>query len=119
MIAPPAARWNEAKAQVRAILIRLAELRSAPISYSALTAQIQAIHFHPQSQAFADLLSEISREEEQAGRRMLSALVVLADEGIPGSGFFELAELLGRDITDRDAMWVHEIAALYDMWHQQ
>jgi len=45
--------------------------------------------------AFAGLLRDISNEEHQAGRPMLSALVVLQGNRRPGQGFFDLAAELG------------------------
>ena len=63
------------------------------------------------------MLEEISREEDAAGRGMLSALVVhKTGEQKPGGGFFTLAEKLGRDITDRDKVWIEEVIKVRAAW---
>jgi hypothetical protein len=57
----------------------------------------------------AALLREISMEEDAAGRGLLSAVVVRGS-GLPGGGFFQLAEERGRDTSDREACWRAEHA---------
>jgi hypothetical protein len=42
------------------------------------------------------ILWKISTYEHQQGRPMLTAVVVLKQQNIPGHGFFELARNLGR-----------------------
>jgi hypothetical protein len=48
------------------------------------------------------MFGEISEEEYYAGRRMLSAIAVNQDTGIPGQGFFDLAESFERDTSDNE-----------------
>ena len=65
------------------------------------------------------LVGEISEDEVQAGRPMLSAVVVNTT-GKPGPGFFELARHLNRlDSSDRDTearFWEKELRAVYEQW---
>ena len=65
------------------------------------------------------LVGEISEDEVNAGRPMLSAAVVNTS-GKPGPGFFKLARHLGRlDSEDRTAetrFWQTELRAVYDAW---
>ena len=46
-------------------------------------------------QQVGHLVGEISEDEHNAGRPMLSALVVEKDTGMPSSGFYDLARELG------------------------
>ena len=68
------------------------------------------------------LVGEISEDEHNNGRPMLSALVVSV-KGRPGSGFFELAKLLGELDDDSDqgkeAFWLKTREALYEEWGQK
>ena len=64
------------------------------------------------------ILDAISRDEVNAGRPMLSAVVINADEGIPGYGFFNLAAELNRtgNADSDDAIWEAEREAVYEHW---
>ena len=62
---------------------------------------------------------EISREESEHGRPMLSAIVV-GSSGKPGGGFFGLAKELGKltsdDPAEQNAFWEAEKRAVYETW---
>lgn len=59
----------------------------------------------------AGLLRQVSTLEDDAGRRLLTALVV-QDTGRPGRGWFRLARDRGRVGSD-DAIWRAEVDAIY------
>ena len=58
------------------------------------------------------MLRSLSEAEDDAGRGLLTAVVVRADTGRPGAGWFRLAAERGRDVTDEDAAWRDERARL-------
>lgn len=60
------------------------------------------------------LLRSVSVAEDEAGRGLLSAVVVQSSSGRPGAGWFRLAAERGRDVTDPDAAWQAERAKLAD-----
>jgi hypothetical protein len=93
------AQWDAAKEEMRAVLIARARDEKT-ISYTELTREVHAIHF--------------SREEDAAGRGMLSVIVVHREgDKRPGPGFFTLAKKLGRDTSDREKCWVDEFIRVY------
>lgn len=51
------------------------------------------------------MLRALSEAEDDAGRGLLTAVVVRADTGRPGAGWFRLAADRGRDTSDEDAAW--------------
>ncbi len=64
------------------------------------------------------MLGEISDHTCREGKPMLSAVVVNQQEGIPGSGFFELAAKLGKfphgaSRAQKEAFWKNELKAVY------
>ncbi|MEW6241039.1 MAG: hypothetical protein AB1564_09565 [Chloroflexota bacterium] len=63
------------------------------------------------------LLGEISEDEVEKGRPMLSA-VAINTQGTPGPGFFDWARQLGRlgDNMDEKAFWQAERKAVYETW---
>ena len=65
------------------------------------------------------VLGEVSEDENQAGRPMLSAIAV-NEAGTPGEGFFKLARRLGRlaesgSVGDSDFL-AAEQKRVYDAW---
>jgi hypothetical protein len=66
------------------------------------------------------ILGEISEDEVNAGRPMLSAVAV-AVSGKPGPGFFGLAMDLGRFSArpgDEENFWRQELQAVYETWRR-
>ena len=105
--------WERAKAEAVRAIVR----KCSPIFYSDLVTHIQSITFGPHDSAFHYLLYEISVEENAAGRGMLSVLVVRKDNGMPGEGFWDLAQSLGRDVTDRMGLWSDETRLVLSHCH--
>jgi hypothetical protein len=66
------------------------------------------------------MLDEINHAEHEAGRPMISAVVVHAQEGVPGAGFFvcarELSVLKTRNRQDELAFFVKELRRVHDHW---
>jgi hypothetical protein len=68
----------------------------------------------------AQILGDISTHEHEQGRPMLSAIVVLAEIGYPGEGFFTLARELGllhgnKEFDNLD-FFVQEVKRVYACW---
>ena len=110
------ASWDAAKHEAKEILAERARVRGM-IPYSELVAGIQSISFGSHDPRFFHFLGEISAEESQAGRGMMTALVVHKEGDMqPGPGFFELAQSLGRNTTDITACWVEEFKTVHAAW---
>lgn len=66
------------------------------------------------------ILGEISDDEVNAGRPMLSAVVINA-QGMPGPGFFDLARLLKKLNDDskqsEKEFWEKELAEVHKCWN--
>jgi hypothetical protein len=78
---------------------------------------IDAIEFNAHDTLLNHLLDEISREEDSAGRGMLSVIVVhKTGDHMPGPGFFELAKALGREIPDKERFWIKEHKGVCTVW---
>ncbi len=109
-------QWNLAKKQAKELLAERARMRGM-MPYSELVAKITAINFDPNDYAFFHFLGEISKEEAEAGRGMMTALVVHKDGDMqPGPGFYELAKSLGRDVSDDLVCWVNEFKKVHEAW---
>ena len=108
--------WNEAKEEMRHILIEKAKLGEL-IPFSDLTKKVTRITLNPHSPALAAMLGEISEEENSAGRGMLTVIVVHKHgDMLPGPGFFKLAKTLGRDTSDKEKFWINELKWVFGKW---
>ncbi len=110
--------WNAAKEEMREALAERAKVRGM-IPYSELVNQVTTISLEPNSYALAAMLGEISAEEDDAGRGMLTVIVVHKEGDMqPGPGFFELAGDLGRDTSDILKCWVDELHTVHRVWSE-
>lgn len=108
--------WAKAKAQTRKALIRSAK-RDQDICYSDLVPLIEAIAFEPHDVRLFHLLGEISTDEHNSSRPLLSVMVVhKTGDREPGPGFFELSSQLGYAISDRVIFRVSERTRAVDYW---
>lgn len=110
------ADWQLAKKQATLVLRKKAAQRTnQTISYSGLAREIRAIQFGADEPAFHSLLGEISSDEEAENRGLLTVLVVhKGGDQMPGQGFFDLAESVDRDVSDKVACWVAEFERVLD-----
>jgi hypothetical protein len=64
-----------------------------------------------------DLLGEVDAEADARLGCMTASLVVRADTGMPGDGYFAFAEReLGRPVGDREAFWRAEVERVWDAY---
>ncbi len=112
----PQAVWEAATAEARQAMIAVAARRRV-IAYSELVAKIHSLDLEPRSDRLAHMLGEISTAEHEAGRGMLTVVVVHKHgDQMPGPGFFQLASSLGHETKDREAFWIGELEKVYGAW---
>ena len=64
-----------------------------------------------------NILDDISLAEHNAGRPLLSAVVIRIDKNMPGNGFFVLARSLGlHGGGDNLLYWLAELKRVHDHW---
>ena len=100
--------WERAKREATRAIVR-AGRKDELITYSELASQIVSIHIEPDHFAMNRLLDEISKEGDAAGRGILTALVVLKEDRVPGEGFWANARDIGRIFTDKLLFWAEEV----------
>ena len=112
----PQEKWEAAKAEAKAILAECAARRQM-IPYSEFVKRIHAITIHYHDPRLFHFLGQIAAEESEAGRGMLTALVV-HKHGVmqPGPGFFEIARELGHDTGDILKFWIEEVKRVFAAW---
>lgn len=114
----PVDKWNAAKEEIRRVLVERAKAR-AMIPYSELVGLVRSVNFNAYDQRLFAILGQVSMDEHQAGRPLLSVLVVHKTGDMqPGEGFFELAESLGRNTSDVLKAWIAEVQKVYQHWNR-
>lgn len=110
--------WNEAKQQARKVLIETVRSKRKRIFYSELVSRISALQLDARDLRVGQLLGEISAEEHNNGRGLLSVLVIhKTGDQLPGGQFFELAKSLGENNTeDKVAYWLKEYKKVCEFW---
>ena len=110
--------WNAAKEEARKAMIAAAQSDHGAISYSDLAyKKIKSCTLEPHDPRLARMLGDISTEEDAAGRGMLSVVVVHKTGDLkPGSGFFKLAQSLGRDVANEEKCWIDEWKKVRNAW---
>ena len=111
--------WESAKAEGKAALAECARAKKM-ISYFDFVHHICSILFEtPYDPRLPHLLAEISTEEAKAGRGMMTALVVRKKgDQRPGSGFFQLAERLGYDVSNPEKFWLEQVNKVFASWQK-
>jgi hypothetical protein len=108
--------WDIGKAEMTGILSQRAKSR-AMITYSDLSSQLRTIRIAHHEPAMGSMLGEISTEEYRRGHGMLSVIVVHKYGDMePGNGFYECAEDLGLDTSDRVAFWIDQLHKVHGFW---
>jgi hypothetical protein len=111
-------KWAAGKTKTIDV-IRASIKNSKLITYKELYEQIKAaIQFprHHQDQRFHFMLGQISEDEDDAGRGMMTAVVVGKSDWRPGTGWYKLAERRGRNTKFADRCWAEELMQLAKVW---
>lgn len=87
------------------------------ITYGELAAQMTTIPVEPHDMVLWEIIGDVARDEEQAGRGLLSVVVVHKHGDMePGPGFFELAKFFKRNTSDQTKCWIEETKRVYKVW---
>ena len=112
------AQWQSAIAEATAILRLRASTEPGTITYSDLAAELTSITIGYHDPAMDYLLVQVSTEEHEAGRPLLSVIVIHKGGDMePGNGFYELAKDLGFDVSNRLAFWTSELTRVQNYWY--
>lgn len=104
----PRPQRAQAKGEMREMLIEAARRRRT-VTYGEVSLRVFGGLVPARSRYIMDLLGEIDEEEQLARGIIIASLVVRADSGIPGAGYFTfLADRFGKDVSDPAEAWRKE-----------
>lgn len=111
--------WAVARDRLLDVLVSAASSRST-ITYGEAAAVAFSGRFSARSGALMDLLGEVDEAVQAERSVMLASLVVRADTGMPGEGYFAFArDVLGRDVEARQDFWHAEANAVWSSYHDE
>lgn len=108
--------WAHARERLRALLERVAR-EGSTVTYGEAAREAFGGRFSARSGALMDLLGDIDRETRESDGIMVASLVVRADTGRPGEGYFRFLETLTPDaVADREAAWRREASRVWQAY---
>src|ERR1700680_976014 len=105
--------WEKGKLEAICAIVRVGKKEDF-ISYGDLARAISNIRIEPHGPQMNQLLDQISKAEDAAGRGILTALGVLQGTRVPADGFWASAADIGRDVRDKWAFWSNEVKRVMD-----
>jgi hypothetical protein len=109
-------QWAAAKSDLRGLLVEAARTRTT-VTYSQVALHVFGGTVPARSKLIMDLLGEVDQEEFARTGVIIASLVVRADSGIPGAGYFTfLAEQFGRDVSQPVAAWRCEAQRVWELY---
>jgi len=106
--------WSQARSRLTSLLGEAAATRCT-VTYGEVARRVFDGRVSARSGALMDLLGEVDAEADRERGIMIASLVVRADSGMPGEGYFLFAEeKLGRRIENRERFWRTEAGRVWD-----
>lgn len=106
-------QWHQAKAELRTAIIEAAERRQMTW-YSQIAPRVTVTQVDPYSALMNRLLDEISREEHNATRLLLTSIVTRKDgDREPGKGFYDTARALGHHFSEPYIFWATQVQDVF------
>ena len=88
--------------------------RRSTITYGEVAQRALSGRVSARSTALMELLGEVDRDTQDRLGFAVAALVVRADTGMPGDGYFVFSEAeLGRMVEDRVEFWSAEVERVW------
>lgn len=109
--------WSAAREELSRLLAETAAARST-VTYGEVARRVFDGRVSARSGALMEMLGEVDSATHSGHGIMIASLVVRADTGIPGEGYFAFAaEELGLPaLADRRAFWERETARVWDAY---
>jgi hypothetical protein len=105
--------WRSAVDEVRAAILEAAYERRMTW-YGEIASQVSSVNVDPYSSLMNHLLGAVFEEEYEAGRPALTSIVTHKyGDKEPGSGFYEMARVLGHRFTEPYLFWAEQVQRVF------
>jgi hypothetical protein len=102
-------------AALQALLAETARHRGT-VTYGEIARRIFGGRVLARSSAVMTLVDDACDALDEDRGTVMASLVVRADTGMPGEGYFAWAETAGHGLTDREAFWHGQAERVWDSW---
>ncbi len=109
------AEWQAMAVELQALLVEAARRRGT-VTYGEIARRVFGGRVLARSSAVMTLVDDACDELDEGRGTVMASLVVRADSGIPGDGYFQWAESAGYDITGREGFWRQQAERVWDSW---
>jgi hypothetical protein len=110
------AEWVGARESLERLLAEAGRARST-VTYGEVARRVFGGRVSARPAALMELLGEVDSATDAQLGCMVASLVVRADTGMPGDGYFCFAEeQLRRPIGDRRAFWTAEVERVWEAY---
>jgi hypothetical protein len=107
---------SDARDELREAILKRARRRQM-VAYGEAAADVEVVHLDPHSSLMSHLLGVIFREEHEAGRPALTAIVTHKDgDKEPGPGFYDMARQLGIKFGDPLIYWSTQVQEVFKLY---
>lgn len=110
--------WAQARSELSALLAEVAQKRGT-ITYGEAARRAFGGRFSARSRALMTLLDEVDSAMFDERGIMIATLVVRADTGRPGEGYFAFAQRAGERFEDRDAYWTEQAERVWEAFEEE
>lgn len=111
--------WLDARHALEELLAETGRSRST-VTYGEAARRATGGRVSARSSALMDLLGEVDTAADARLGCMVASLVVRADTGMPGDGYFHFAaEELGRPIANREDFWRAEVERVWNAYARE
>ncbi len=112
-------QWEAMAAHLRALLIDAAR-SGGTVTYGEIARTVFEGRVLARSSAVMALVDDACDEADEAHPgTIMASLVVRADTGMPGEGYFQWAADHGYDTSDRTRLWRAQAEAVWVAWRAE
>ncbi len=110
-------QWFELVARLQALLVEAARGRGT-VTYGEIARRVFDGRVLARSAAVMSLVDDACDRLDHGRGTVMASLVVRADTGMPGEGYFAWALDAGYDVSDRERFWREQAERVWESWSE-
>ena len=107
--------WAQKVLELQDLLVDAARRRGT-VTYGEIARRVFDGRVLPRSSAVMALVDEACDALDEGRGTVMASLVVRADTGMPGEGYFSWAQAAGYVLGERDVFWREQAERVWDSW---
>ncbi len=112
------AEWDVLVGRLQTLLVAAATSRGT-VTYGEIARTVFDGRVLARSSAVMALVDDACDALDEGRGTVMASLVVRADTGMPGEGYFEWAASAGYDVADQASFWRGQAERVWDRWSDE